>query len=323
MRDVPCNLLTGFLGSGKTTLLREVMERGLGDARVAIVMNEIGDVGLEGRVFDDLDAVESMVELDNGCVCCSIDEYAFGTAYRELIETARPDLVIIETTGIAEPGPILARLSGMGVPCDAVVTVVDAATFETLAPREPVLEQQVRAADFLVISKGDLVTAEDLERLGARLEALNPRARRVRSEHGVAPGGLLFGAGLARPAAGAGREAEVGEPGVRAHGAIESFSFHSPRRLDPDAFGRVLDELPEPIYRAKGLFVPSTGGDPKVFHFTCGRWELRSVPTLRGAVAGTRAVFIGREAGSVEGPVRADLESCLEGEPPTSDGREP
>ncbi len=322
MRDVPCNLLTGFLGSGKTTLLRHVMEGGLGDARVAIVMNEIGDVGIDGRVFDGLDAVERMVELNSGCVCCTIDEYAFGTAYRELLETARPDLVIIETTGVAEPGPILGRLGGMGVPCDAVITVVDALTFEALVGSEPVLEHQVCAADFLVISKIDLVDAAALRSVEERLARMNPRARQLRAEHGDVPGGLLFGAGLVRP-----QRERAPQPDAdidhRSHDEIQSFSFESARRLDSDAFGRFLEGLPEPIYRAKGLFVPAGEDVPKVFHFTCGRWELRAVPALLGAVRGTRAVFIGRGASAVARIVKADLETCLELPPATDSGFEP
>ncbi|MAF66341.1 MAG: cobalamin biosynthesis protein P47K [Planctomycetes bacterium] len=323
MRDVPCNLLTGFLGSGKTTLLRQVMERGLGDARVAIVMNEIGDIGIDGRVFDGLESVERMVELSSGCVCCSIDEYAFGTAYQELLETARPDLVIIETTGVAEPGPILARLGGMGVPCDAVITVVDAVGFEALAAREPVLELQVRAADFLVISKVDLVSRDTARLLEEQLARFNPRARRLRAVHGDVPGGLLFGAGLARPSSPRGARPAYGAGSAHTHGAIESFSFTSERGLDPDAFGSFLETLPEPIYRAKGLFLPAGEEAPRLFQFTCGRWELRAVPRLRGAVRGTRAVFIGRAIGRVEQAVKADLSLCLEPTPTKKDGCEP
>src|SRR5207249_3852127 len=98
MRTVAVDILTGFLGSGKTTLLRHVLEHGLRGKPVAVIMNEIGEVGIDGRVVTGLANVEKMVELTSGCICCSIDDYRFDLAIQEIIDTAKPHLIVIEST---------------------------------------------------------------------------------------------------------------------------------------------------------------------------------------------------------------------------------
>jgi cobalamin biosynthesis protein CobW len=138
-----CNILTGFLGSGKTTLLKYIMQHGLQKKRVAIIMNEIGDIGIDGQVITGLEGVESMVEFNSGCVCCTIDDYSFAIAVQQITEEIKPDLLIIETTGLADPGPVVDRLKTASVARDAVITMVDAATFLPLSAEHDVLEAQV------------------------------------------------------------------------------------------------------------------------------------------------------------------------------------
>src|SRR5438552_15841223 len=110
MPGVAVDLLTGFLGSGKTTLLRHVLDHGLRGKPVAVIMNELGEIGIDGRVVTGLSAVEKMVELTSGCICCSIDDYRFDLAIQEIIATARPHLIIIESTGLADPEPLAYRV---------------------------------------------------------------------------------------------------------------------------------------------------------------------------------------------------------------------
>src|SRR5262249_1895648 len=114
-RNVAVDVVTGFLGSGKTTLLRHVLEHGLKGKPVALGVNEIGDVGIDGRVVTRLHHVEKMVELSSGCICCSIEEYRFDLAIQEIIETVRPHVIVIESTGLADPDPLAYRVRSAGL----------------------------------------------------------------------------------------------------------------------------------------------------------------------------------------------------------------
>mgnify|MGYP003694022087 CR=1 FL=1 len=135
-RQVAVDVLTGFLGSGKTTLLSPRARARARGKRVAVVMNEIGDVGIDGRVVTGLDYVEKMVELSSGCICCSIDEYRFDLAIQEIIETVAADLIVIESTGLADPEPLAYRVKNAGLRLDAIITVVDAANVDRAARRD-------------------------------------------------------------------------------------------------------------------------------------------------------------------------------------------
>src|SRR6185295_12319673 len=141
--------------------------------RVAIIMNEIGEVGIDGKVVTGLSAVEKMVELASGCICCSIDDYRFDLAVQEIIETAKPHLIIIESTGLADPEPLAYRVKNSGLGLDAIITVVDAANVERELRETEVARAQIEAADFLVVNKIDLVDAATLARVGKRLGKLN------------------------------------------------------------------------------------------------------------------------------------------------------
>ena len=145
MRHVAVDIVTGFLGSGKTTLLSHVLAHGLKGKPVAVVMNEIGEVGIDGRVVTGLNYVEKMVELSSGCICCSIDEYRFDLAIQELIETVHPHLIIIESTGLADPDPLTYRVKAAGLKLDAVITVVDAANVERFVKETEVATAQIAA----------------------------------------------------------------------------------------------------------------------------------------------------------------------------------
>src|SRR6185436_13833017 len=187
----------GFLGSGKTTVLRHVLTHGLAGQRIAIVMNEIGEVGIDGKVVTGLSAVEKMVELASGCICCSIDDYRFDLAVQEILETAKPHLIIIESTGLADPEPLAYRVKNSGLGLDAIVTVVDAADLERHLEASTVARTQIAAADFLVVNKCDLVDVAARERVDRRLARINPRAERVPAVRGAVDSGLLFATGVA------------------------------------------------------------------------------------------------------------------------------
>jgi cobalamin biosynthesis protein CobW len=309
-----CNILTGFLGSGKTTLLKHIMQHGLQNKRVAIVMNEIGDIGIDGKVITGLEGVESMVEFNNGCVCCTIDDYRFAIAVQQITQETKPDLLIIETTGLADPNPIVDRLKTASVARDAVITTVDAATFLQLSAEHEVLDEQVKAADFLVLNKIDLVTERERQKVEKRLWRLNRRALLQEASYGRVQTDLLFSTGVSayRARLHAAGHAGGAPTAHHAHGqeAIQAFSYETRAPVDLYAFERFLQKLPSNVYRAKGLLHPTRGAFPHVFNFTCGRFDFQPLaPELTGQFP-TQGVFIGKDVHAYQDEIIRRFQAC-------------
>ena len=304
MRTVAVDILTGFLGSGKTTLLRHVLEHGLRGKPVAVIMNEIGEVGIDGRVVTGLANVEKMVELTSGCICCSIDDYRFDLAIQEIIDTAQPHLVIIESTGLADPEPLAYRVKNAGLGLDAIITVVDAANVERQLAETEVARAQIEAADFLVVNKLDLVDAPAVARLERRLAKLNPRAERMKTVRGALDSDVLFATGVATFR----ERARAGSDHLHAD-AIGSFVYRSRLPLRQAMFERLLRRLPADILRAKGIVRFVDRDWHCLFNFTCGRHELTWVK-LEGGMEESQAVFIGRDLRRHQGRIEAALAAC-------------
>ena len=304
MRTVAVDILTGFLGSGKTTLLRHVLEHGLRGKPVAVIMNEIGEVGIDGKVVTGLANVEKMVELTSGCICCSIDDYRFDLAIQEIIDTAQPHLVIIESTGLADPEPLAYRVKNAGLGLDAIITVVDAANVERQLAETQVARAQIEAADFLVVNKLDLVDAPAVARLERRLAKLNPRAERMKTVRGALDSDVLFATGVATFR----ERARTGSDHLHAD-AIGSFVYRSRLPLRQAMFERLLRRLPADILRAKGIVRFADRDWHCLFNFTCGRHELTWVK-LESGMEESQAVFIGRDLPRHQGRIEAALAAC-------------
>ena len=187
----PVTILTGFLGSGKTTLLNRILTEQHGE-RIAVIENEFGEEGIDNDILVQ-DKEEQIVEMNNGCICCTVR----GDLVRILGEldakkkagTLSFDRVIIETTGLADPGPV-AQTFFMDEKIheqyllDAVITVVDAKHAQLQLDRHDEARQQVGFADRVLISKTDLVSEEETKALMHRLRKMNPRAPHTKVHFG-------------------------------------------------------------------------------------------------------------------------------------------
>jgi G3E family GTPase len=328
----PLTLVTGFLGSGKTTLLKRL----LANARMArslVLVNEFGEVGLDHRLMESV--AGDMVLLASGCVCCSIkgelEQTLRGIAARRQRGEMPPfDRVLVETTGLADPGPILQLLLNWPTVShdyrlDAVLCTVDALHGERQLDEHPEALRQAAVADRLLITKADLSDDERVGALAERLERLNPGATQLDARHGSVDPDRLFGvAPRAASSAGVlarwlGVAGDGGAPRPLQHAArrpadaqadasIGSFVLDCDAPLEWDAFtqwlGGVRAAWGDQLLRVKGILDVAGEDAPLVIH---GVHRTFHSPTLLAGWAQaqrrSQMVFITR------GPVRADIEA--------------
>jgi cobalamin biosynthesis protein CobW len=220
---IPATVITGFLGAGKTTMIRNLLENA-GGRRIALIINEFGDLGVDGEVLKgcgiDTCSEDDIVELNNGCICCTVAD-DFIPAMTKLLEREnRPDHIVIETSGLALPQPLVAAFNWPGiktsVTVDGVVTVVDAAAvsegrfaddhdkldaqrladeaFDHESPLEELFEDQIRAADLIVLNKADLLDEAQLVSVRSNVSSQTGRALKIiHATHGRLPIDVLLG----------------------------------------------------------------------------------------------------------------------------------
>ena len=190
---VPVTILTGFLGSGKTTLLNRILKEDHGH-RIAVIENEFGETGVDGEIIEKSE--EQIVEMNNGCICCTVRGdliRILGTLKEKRDNGALNfDRVVIETTGMADPGPVAQTFFtdeeiGNYYLLDSIITLVDAKHAPKQLDEFHEAQEQVGFADRILMSKTDLVSEEDAAKLSSRLKKMNPRAPIKKVHFGNAP----------------------------------------------------------------------------------------------------------------------------------------
>ena len=222
-QKIPATVITGFLGAGKTTLIRNMLQTANGK-RIALIINEFGDLGVDGDVLkgcgDETCTEDDIVELNNGCICCTVADDFVPTMEKLLERENRPDHIVIETSGLALPQPLVNAFNWPEireqVTVDGVVTVVDSravadgrfaddiervnaqrAEDEALdheSPLEELFEDQLTCADMIVFNKADLVEGDVLEKVQSDVgDKISRSVKLVKSSHGSLPAEVLLG----------------------------------------------------------------------------------------------------------------------------------
>ncbi|MFQ6011530.1 MAG: CobW family GTP-binding protein [Nitrososphaerales archaeon] len=272
----PVSILTGYLGSGKTTLLRNILNETT--RKVAVIINEFGDIGVDGKVIKGKDV--NMVELTGGCVCCSL-EGEFQAAIREVIAKTSPELILVETTGVAEPEAIAMDLeeSLPEVGLDSVVTIVDADGIIRFPSIGHTGRVQIEMGDVILVNKVDLVKRRDILKVERKLKQINSRASFFRTHKCKIDSEVLFGTYTTRQFSKHHHDTN-----------IESFQISIKREIQRESLSEFLSSLPREIYRAKG-FVTIKGQGFYLLNYVAGRWDLEPLPD--NEITQTQLVFIG------------------------------
>jgi len=295
-------LVSGFLGSGKTTLIKHLLTSKIEEVgKVALIVNEVGDVGIDGTLLSGHDV--DMVEITSGCICCTI-KTDFHKAIQEIHDRVDPDFLVVEATGVAQPGDIVDTLfeppQNEYSRLRSLVTVVNADIYKAKEMFGTFYDNQIVCADTLILNKVDLVEPAYLQEIEASLREINPRAQILPAEYcAVEPSSLL--------------QVEPDDRKEHLHGrhehghfdemGFQTFSFEEGGSMNKEKLEGFLKSMPPTIFRLKGwVRFPDASA---LLDFSGGRYRLTPLDSPRT----TALAFVGRNCNETQ--ILDALKECL------------
>jgi len=317
-RGLPVTIITGFLGSGKTTLLNQILQNQQ-NLKVAVLVNEFGDINIDSQLLVSYE--EDMVELSNGCICCTINDGLVEAVYRILEREHKVDYLVIETTGIADPLPIILTFIGSEfrdlTNLDSVITLVDAEAFTPEHFESEAAYKQIVYADVVLLNKTDLASAEKVEELEEYIHNTKLGARIICSQYGQVPLPLILDVGLT-PIETYQKEEQHHEHSHHDHehhhshhlenDGFVSISFRSDQPFDVYEFEHfITEQMPNEVFRAKGILWFSDSDLRHIFQLSGPRYDLKTENWT--SKPNNQLVFIGRHLDADN--IHQQLNDCL------------
>lgn len=305
---VPILLVTGFLGAGKTTVVNYLLAHSEG-RRIAAVVNDFGAINIDAELVAG--ASDGVVSLANGCICCTLEGDLLRTLAALLRRDPRPEFIVIETSGIADPADIVRNLMDPVIwaeaPLETVLCVLDATTKPEALQDDALIRSQLRAADVVALSKIDLAGEAAGAQLREAVRALQPAAVVVDALNGEVPAALVFPLDVDR--APVPREVTPQRPAaVR----FETLSWTSERPVSLARLQQAIGRLAPKLARAKGLFETlEQPGRLTVFQLAGGRATLAPGGALAAGVPRARIVFVAEIGVLSAAEIDAAMEACV------------
>ncbi len=273
VHKVPVTVITGYLGSGKTTLLNHLLS-GQKGRKVAVIVNEFGEVGIDGQLII-ADQDEQLIEFNNGCLCCTVRGDLIDTISKLQERADSLDAIVIETTGLADPAPVASTFFisdeiRASTRLDAFVTVVDVVNLEKNLAQSVEAQEQVAFADIVLINKIDLANREAVARIERKVRSLNPLATIHHTDHGVIDIDLILNSNAFQLDAKLQVDPEFLADHEHEHDPeIVSFVLRETRPIDMNKFTSWINPLLQAqgdnVLRTKGVFNARSFNERVVF----------------------------------------------------------
>jgi G3E family GTPase len=296
---LPVTIITGFLGSGKTTLLNHILTNQQG-VKTAVLVNEFGEIGIDNELI--ITTGDDMVELNNGCICCTINNDLVEAVYKVLERQEKLDYLVVETTGLADPLPVALTFLGTELRdltrLDSIVTVVDAANYSLDLFNSEAAHSQIQYGDIILLNKADLVDEADLDLLEVKIREVKEGARILRTTRSQVAIPLILSVGLFETDKYFAENSDHADEHHHDHehhdhehhshdnhdhhghehrshhldnDGFTSLSFQSDKPLSIRKFQYFLDnQLPPSVFRAKGIMWFEESPRRHIFHL-CGK----------------------------------------------------
>ena len=291
--DIPVTVIGGYLGSGKTTLVNHLLRTG--GERMAILVNDFGEIDIDADLIEQDDG--DTIALANGCICCSLIDGLSSALDQITAMDPRPERVVIEASGVADPGTVAAYGHGPGLTLDAVVVMVDAETIRQRAVDKYVGDTvlgQLRAADVAVVNKIDLVDRAELDEVKDWIRGRVDGAVVAEASQAEVDPAILFGRvdPVSRPAE---------DPPIHDHAGqvFTTWTWVGLRPVTTEMVSELMEELPSTVVRVKGILSVDDGDGAvaSVLQRVGARWSLRparaSSPAAAEPEGRSRLVVIG------------------------------